>query len=555
MVVYYINRVSENLAEHHYPIKEGDICMLYDGEVVKSIYIDSEIDEDSIWRDFKFIDTKSLKSYQFPKSDSILCAPTGDRHAIGNTGLLTQLIKECKGEWLLDFLNETSAVLSGFVDYWDLGILRRFIDDDDVEVAYENEEALTEFLVKPEKNEDIDEYDEEEYIDDTDFLPKSYDIKLLCLSALACIEGQIDKRSYQILYDTLNGVSRNEIASRFNLTKERIRQIVVKTTKQVKELLIEQRKSIEETKAENVQLNAQLKLLKEDIVGLKALLPKETITQLGNENEGLSAELASLLETPITDIDLPVRAANILIHMGIKKFADIPQIDSHTRVLKEKNSGKKTVHDISRMLEDFYLTFGMSYTEIVNVLNVKDWHIAKKKWIKECEHKESTKKLDDNDNKTIGEIKDKTIIVPKDAQINSYDQSYSVSKPSSWKSDRAKYSEDNEWLNKRRFVLETVRAYVRLHPHISYDSLIRVFPASLNYNKANGVILRYDDVTKKLTFNPRTQNYFFLKDDEIVELSDGTKVVVHSQWGTDFDNFLKVAVKLFHVKTKGDRYK
>ena len=298
-----------------------------------------------------------------------------------------------------------------------------------------------------------------------------------------------------------------------------------------------------------------MKLLKEDIVGLKALLPKETITQLGNKNEGLSAELASLLETPITDIDLPVRAANTLIHMGIKKFADIPQIDSDTRVLKERNSGKKTVHDISRMLESFYLTFGMSYTEIVNVLSVKDWHIAKKKWIKECEHKESTKKLDDKDNTTIGEIKDKTIIVPKDAQINSYDQSYSVSKPSSWKSDRTKYSEDNEWLNKRRFVLETVKAYVRLHPHISYDSLIRIFPASLNYNKANGVILRYDDVTKKLTFNPRTQNYFFLKDDEIVELSDGTKVVVHSQWGTDFDNFLKVAERLFHVKTKGDRYK
>ncbi len=393
MVVYYIKKEGENLADYRYPIKEGDICMLYDGEVIKTVYIDSELDPNSIWRDFKFIDTKSLKSYQFPTSDSILCAPIGDRHAIGNTGLLTQLIKECKGEWLLDFLNETSAVLSGYVDYWDLGILKRFTSEDNLEVAYENEEALNEFLKKSEEYEDVDEYDDEQDIDDTDFLSKSYDIKWFCLSALACIEGQIDKRSYQILYDTLNGDSRSEIASRFHLTQERIRQIVVKTTKQAKELLIEQRKSIEETKKENVQLNAQLRLLREDIAGLKALLPKETITRLENKNEEMDEELAALLETPIVDIDLPVRAANILIYMGIKKFADIPQIDSSMRLLKERNSGKKTVHDILRMLEDFYLTFGMSYTEIVNALKVKDWHTAKRKWFRKSENKEIKIKL------------------------------------------------------------------------------------------------------------------------------------------------------------------
>ena len=388
MVVYYINKVGESLADYRYPIQEGDICMLYDGEVVKTIYIDNEIDADSIWRDFKFIDTKSLKSYQFPKSDSILCAPIGDKHAIGNTGLLTQFIKECKGEWLLDFLNETSAVLSAFVDYWDLGILRRFTGDDDIEVAYENREALAGYLEKPEEHEDTDEYEDEEDIDDTDFLPKSYDIKWFCMSALTCIEDQLDKRSYQILYDTLKGVSRSDIALSHHLTQERIRQIIVKTTKQAKELLIKQRKSLDEKTAENAKLKVQINLLKEDIDGLKALLPRDVFI-LKSDEQGIDDELTELLETPLKNTNLPARALNILLFMGVNKFADMPQIESAVKVLNVRNSGRKTVHDISQMLEDFYLTFGMSFTEIVNTLKTNDWHAAKRKWMGVYEDKDS----------------------------------------------------------------------------------------------------------------------------------------------------------------------
>jgi hypothetical protein len=102
-------------------------------------------------------------------------------------------------------------------------------------------------------------------------------------------------------------------------------------------------------------------------------------------------------------------------------------------------------------------------------------------------------------------------------------------------------------LNKRRLVLETVKSYVRHHPEVSYETLIRVFPASLNYNQANGVIKRYNDVLKKCAINPRTRNYFFLKDEEIIQLSNGLQVVVHSQWGDDFEKFLKVARSLFKV--------
>ena len=379
MVVYYIKKEGEKLADYRYPIKEGDICMLYDGEVIKTVYIDSELDPSSIWRDFKFIDTKSLKSYQFPTSDSILCAPIGDKHAIGDSILLTQLIKECKGEWLLDFLNETSAVLSGFVGYWDLKILKRFTGDDDIEIVYEKYEALSAFL---EMSEEVDEYDDEEDFDEEDLLPKNNDIKWFCLSALACIEGQMDKRSYQILYDTLNGVSRRELASQFNLTQERIRQIVVKATKQAKEIFIEQRKSLEQIKVENTKLNVQLNLLREDIISLKSKLSKEVLTHQKINDADLDEELLDLLETPIKDLQLSARATNILLYMKVYKFVDIPQIESQMKLSKERNSGQKTVHEVSQLLNYFHLTFGMTYTEVVNVLKTNEWHVAKRRWLR-----------------------------------------------------------------------------------------------------------------------------------------------------------------------------
>jgi len=116
--------------------------------------------------------------------------------------------------------------------------------------------------------------------------------------------------------------------------------------------------------------------------------------------------------------------------------------------------------------------------------------------------------------------------------------------------DRTKYSfEGGEMLSKRRFVLEVIKYYVHCHPYISYESLIRIFPSTLNSYKSNGVIKRYNDVVKQITINPEVRKRFFLKDDEIIVLSNGMKIAVHNQWGDDFNNFLKVARSLYDVKS------
>jgi len=119
--------------------------------------------------------------------------------------------------------------------------------------------------------------------------------------------------------------------------------------------------------------------------------------------------------------------------------------------------------------------------------------------------------------------------------------------------DRTKYSfEGGPYLNKRRFVLEVVRYYVRTHPHISYETLLRVFPNTLHPNKSNGVVKRYYDVMKKVSLHPDIRNRFFLKNDEIIELSNGMKLVVHNQWGDCFENFLNVAKQLYNVSISNE---
>ena len=141
------------------------------------------------------------------------------------------------------------------------------------------------------------------------------------------------------------------------------------------------------------------------------------------------------------------------------------------------------------------------------------------------------------------------------SRVKNDDEPYTWDELKSGSRDRTKYSfEGGELLSKRRFVLEVVKYYVRCHPQISYESLIRVFPATLHSNKTNGVIKRYNDVAKQIALNPDVRNRFFMKDDEVITLSNGMKVVVHNQWGDDFNKFLKVAENLYTIKSSDESY-
>ena len=115
--------------------------------------------------------------------------------------------------------------------------------------------------------------------------------------------------------------------------------------------------------------------------------------------------------------------------------------------------------------------------------------------------------------------------------------------------DTSKYSIDGgEPLKKRRFVLAVVRKYVEGHPGITYEQLKERFPDSLSGSPLHGVFRPYEDIQQKLQNQPDLVKRFFLEPEDLITLSDGTRLTVYNQWGQHFQNFLEVAQQLHEVE-------
>lgn len=105
---------------------------------------------------------------------------------------------------------------------------------------------------------------------------------------------------------------------------------------------------------------------------------------------------------------------------------------------------------------------------------------------------------------------------------------------------------------KRRFVLELIKHYVQNNPNVSFEELEIQFPAEL-HRKSLGVVRTLSSVNDRIISQPDLRKRYFLKENEIITLSDGTKVVVNNQWGTLFTKFLEKAKSLYHVTSRVDK--
>ena len=89
--------------------------------------------------------------------------------------------------------------------------------------------------------------------------------------------------------------------------------------------------------------------------------PKEAapaVVEVEEEEEEVDKEFLSLLNKPISELELSVRSANCLEAANIKTIGDLVG-KSEAVMLKYKNFGKKSLDEIKDRLKDMGLSLGM----------------------------------------------------------------------------------------------------------------------------------------------------------------------------------------------------
>lgn len=92
--------------------------------------------------------------------------------------------------------------------------------------------------------------------------------------------------------------------------------------------------------------------------------------------------------------------------------------------------------------------------------------------------------------------------------------------------------------NKRKFVLSFIKEYVSTHAGISFLELNKQFPDELAESRSLGVVRPLTVIEEQSRLRPDLIKRYFLRPEELIELHDGTKVVVCNQWGDAFLKFL-----------------
>lgn len=137
---------------------------------------------------------------------------------------------------------------------------------------------------------------------------------------------------------------------------------------EIKFILINEVHKNEQLRKDNAQLHAQAQLYIEEIQRLRSVVKDESLRETKNQVVDINSHVAELLNTPVQNLNLSVRAINVLNVIGISTFGEIPKINAAVTLLNVRNSGRKTVHDIEVFIGKFGLQLGMTYSEIVNTL-------------------------------------------------------------------------------------------------------------------------------------------------------------------------------------------
>ncbi len=119
------------------------------------------------------------------------------------------------------------------------------------------------------------------------------------------------------------------------------------------------------------------------------------------------------------------------------------------------------------------------------------------------------------------------------------------------KRDNSMYLFNGEYYCMGRFALEVIRYFVKKNPKITFSELEKFIPEELQ-NRTNGIIERLEDVKARKFGSKDTGKRYFMEEDEIIHLFDGTQVVVYTQWVSygNFQIFKKAIEKYCNIEEK-----
>ena len=91
-----------------------------------------------------------------------------------------------------------------------------------------------------------------------------------------------------------------------------------------------------------------------------------------NEVLDIDPELTKLFNTPIRYLSLSDRTSKVLINLGYDTFVEIPQIESSQVLTRVSKGGQEVSREVEQFLEKYNLTFGMSFEEIIEQIEMSE---------------------------------------------------------------------------------------------------------------------------------------------------------------------------------------
>ena len=186
----------------------------------------------------------------------------------------------------------------------------------------------------------------------------SYDKIGGSLCALLELTSQGGMREKKIMQAFFNGDRISNIAEELELSRERVRQIVVKAIRKFNYAI----KELADLKQENNSLKEEIKNVK-----------MQLIMQEGEEEEQSEDVPPSVFSIRLVSCNLPVRVLNVTKAADIDTIGDLVQY-SKFEMVKFRNFGKKSLMQLDEFIHEMGLEWGMDKAKIyaMGIQRMKD---------------------------------------------------------------------------------------------------------------------------------------------------------------------------------------